>query len=84
MKGSAAISMVNAGVDGFVRAAALELPRGLRINAVSPPWVTETLKTLRMDPAIGMPAVEVARAYATSVEGDLTGQILDPRKPVDD
>ena len=82
MKGSASISMINAGVEGFVRAATLELPRGLRINAVSPPWVTETLKTLGMDPAIGMPAVEVARAYATSVEGDLTGQIFDPRKPV--
>jgi NAD(P)-dependent dehydrogenase (short-subunit alcohol dehydrogenase family) len=84
MKGSASISMVNAGVEGFVRAAALELPRGLRINAVSPPWVTETLKTLGMDTAIGMPTAEVARSYVTSVEGTLTGQILDPRKPVRD
>ena len=84
IKGSASISMVNAGVEGFVRAAALELPRGLRINAVSPPWVTETLKTLGMDTAIGMPTAEVARSYVTSVEGTLTGQILDPRKPVRD
>jgi NAD(P)-dependent dehydrogenase (short-subunit alcohol dehydrogenase family) len=84
MRGSASISMVNAGAEGFVRAAALELPRGLRINAVSPPWVTETLKTLGMDPAMGMPADTVARSYATSVEGDLTGEILDPRKPVGD
>jgi NAD(P)-dependent dehydrogenase (short-subunit alcohol dehydrogenase family) len=29
-------SMVNGAVDAFVRAAAIELPRGLRINAVSP------------------------------------------------
>ena len=29
MKGSAAISFVNAGLDGFVRATALELPRRL-------------------------------------------------------
>ena len=35
MPGSASISLVNAGLEGFVRAAALEMPRGLRINAVS-------------------------------------------------
>jgi NAD(P)-dependent dehydrogenase (short-subunit alcohol dehydrogenase family) len=29
-------SMVNGAIDAFVRAAAIELPRGLRINAVSP------------------------------------------------
>ncbi|HET6676239.1 MAG TPA: SDR family oxidoreductase [Nitrospiraceae bacterium] len=80
MRGSASISMVNAGVEGFVRAAALELPRGIRINAVSPPWVTETLKTLGMDLSIGLPAEQVARLYAPSVEGTGTGQIFDPRK----
>nr|WP_314902092.1 short chain dehydrogenase [uncultured Deefgea sp.] len=34
-------SMVNAGIEGFARAAAIELPRGLRINVVSPTVVTE-------------------------------------------
>ena len=79
MKGSASISMVNAGLEGFVRAAALELSRGIRLNAVSPPWVTETLNALKMDPALGMPASAVAQAYLTSVEGTTTGQIIDPR-----
>ncbi len=37
MPGSAAISLVNAGIEGFVRAAALEMPDGVRVNAVSPP-----------------------------------------------
>ena len=37
MPGSAAISIVNAGLEGFVRAAALEAPRGVRVNVVSPP-----------------------------------------------
>jgi NAD(P)-dependent dehydrogenase (short-subunit alcohol dehydrogenase family) len=37
MPGSASVSMVNAGLEGFVRAAALEIPRNVRINAVSPP-----------------------------------------------
>ena len=80
MKGSTSISMVNAGIEGFVRAAALELPQGIRINAVCPPWVRETLLALRMDPSLGMPAATVARAYLTSAEGKETGQIIDPRK----
>src|SRR4029077_19597720 len=43
MPGSAAISLVNAGLEGFGRAAALEAPRNIRINAVRPRWLTETL-----------------------------------------
>jgi NAD(P)-dependent dehydrogenase (short-subunit alcohol dehydrogenase family) len=74
--GSAAITMVNAGLEGFVRAAALEVPRGVRVNAVSPPWVTETLLALGMDPAPGKPAAEVARAYVSAVEGAESGAII--------
>ena len=80
MKGSASISMVNAGLEGFVRTAALELPRGIRVNVVSPPWITETLIALKMDPSLGMPAATVAQAYLAGVEGAATGQIIDPRK----
>ena len=78
--GSASISMVNAAVEAFARAAALELPRGLRINVVSPPWVRETLEAMGRDPSPGVPASAVARAYAASVEGDMSGQVLDPRE----
>jgi len=80
MKGSTSISMVNAGLEGFVRAAALELPRSIRVNVVCPPWVTETLMALKMDPSLGMPASKVAHAYLVSVEGRGTGQTIDPRK----
>jgi len=83
MKGSASISMVNAGLEGFVRAAAQELPCGIRVNVVSPPWVTETLVARKMDPSDGMPAASVAQAYLASVEGSMTGQTLDPRKLAD-
>lgn len=79
MPGSAAISLVNAGLEGFVRAAALELPRGIRVNVVSPPWVSETLKSMGKDPAAGMPAEQVAAAYVTAVEGQQTGQVLNAR-----
>ncbi|MGB5872796.1 MAG: short chain dehydrogenase [Bacteroidota bacterium] len=78
MPGSAAISLVNAGIEGFVRAAALEMPRGIRINTVSPGWVTETLKALGMDPAGGTPSDVVAGAYLQSLEGGQTGRIIDP------
>lgn len=76
--GSAAISLVNAGVEGFVRAAALEAPRGIRVNAVSPPWVSETLQALNMDPSQGLPAAVVARSYLRSVTGADTGSVLEP------
>lgn len=78
--GGAAISMVNAGVDAFARAAALELPRGIRINTVSPPWVSETLTAMGRDPSGGLPAAEVARSYVESVEGKQTGVVITPKR----
>jgi len=79
MTGSAAVSLVNAGLEGFVRAAALEAPRGIRVNAVSPPWVTETLEKLGMDTSIGLTAETVARAYVESITGSQTGAVIEPR-----
>lgn len=79
MPGSAAISLVNAGVEGFVAAAALELPRALRINVVSPPWVQETLAAMGRDSTAGMPAAKVAAAYVESVEGQRNGEVIDAR-----
>ncbi len=78
MRGSAAISLVNAGLEGFVKAAALEAPRNIRVNAVSPPWVTETLQALKMDASRGLPAAVVAQAYVRSVTGKETGLTLQP------
>jgi len=81
MPGGAAISLVNAGLEGFARAAALELQSAkVRVNVVSPPWVRETLIAFKMDPSLGLPATEVAKAYAHCVEGSATGQVVDARK----
>jgi NAD(P)-dependent dehydrogenase (short-subunit alcohol dehydrogenase family) len=79
MPGSAAASLVNAGLEGFVRAAALEAPRHIRVNAVSPPWVTETLRALGMDASQGLPAATVARTYVRAVEGTDTGVVLEAK-----
>ena len=78
--GSAALSLVNAAVEAFARAVALELPRGIRINVVSPPWVSETLRAMGRDPAGGLPAADVARAYVEGIEGTETGAVITPRR----
>jgi len=78
MAGSSAISLVNAGLEGFVRAAALEMDRGIRVNVVSPPWIRETLEAMGRDPLPGMPAAHVARAYLESVEGAESGKVISP------
>ncbi|MFL5273414.1 MAG: short chain dehydrogenase [Anaeromyxobacteraceae bacterium] len=80
MPGGAAISLVNAALEGFVLGASLELPRGLRLNLVSPPWITETLRALKMDPAGGMPAAACARAYVAAVEGKQQGETIEARR----
>ena len=67
--GSAGGALVNAGLDAFVRAAAIEMPRGIRLNVISPGWVRETLADLGMDPSDGITAAEVAQAYVQAVEG---------------
>jgi len=77
--GSAAISTVNAGIEGFVHAAALELPRGVRINAVSPPWVKETMEALGMNGSSGMPAERVAQAYLASISGTRSGNVINAK-----
>jgi len=79
MPGSAAISPVNAAIEGFVRAAALELPRGLRVNAASPVFVTETAAAMGMDTANTLSAATTAKTYLASVEGNMSGQVLDAR-----
>ena len=77
MPGSGAISLVNAGLEGFVRAAALEAPRGIRVNAVSPPWITDTLRALGMDPSGGMTPEAAAQLYVRSVTGKQTGAVIE-------
>jgi len=77
MVGAAFGALVNAGLDAFVRAAAAELPRGLRVNAVSPGWVAETQARLGMA-VDGTPVAEVALAYVDAVESDHQGVVLFP------
>ncbi|MEU7636079.1 MULTISPECIES: short chain dehydrogenase [unclassified Streptomyces] len=74
-------AVVNAGLDGFVPAAAQEMPRGIRLNAVSPGWISETLQAMGRDGAAGTPVAEVVRAYVGLIEGTDRGRVVEPGTP---
>ncbi|MGG2459821.1 short chain dehydrogenase [Streptomyces sp. RGM 3693] len=74
-------AVVNAGLDGFVPAAAQEMPRGIRLNSVSPGWISETLQAMGRDGAAGTPVAEVVRAYVELIEGTDRGRIVEPGTP---
>jgi NAD(P)-dependent dehydrogenase (short-subunit alcohol dehydrogenase family) len=76
VQGSSA-TLVNGAVEGFVRAAAIELPRGLRINVVSPNVLVEAMSSYApyfrgFEP---VSAARAALAFSRSVEGAQTGQV---------
>jgi NAD(P)-dependent dehydrogenase (short-subunit alcohol dehydrogenase family) len=76
IRAGSSASMVNGAIDAFVRAAAIELPRGLRINSVSPTVFEESMDGY--GPFFrGFKPVSVAQAalaFAKSIEGAQTGQ----------
>ena len=70
-------SMVNGALESFVMAAAIEMPRAIRINAVSPTVFAESMGAYGpffrgFDP---VPVARAARAFSRSVEGKQTGQV---------
>ena len=72
----ASAALVNGALEAFVRNAALELPRGLRINAVSPGVLVESMDAYApffrgFEPVT---AARAALAFARSVEGADTGK----------
>jgi NAD(P)-dependent dehydrogenase (short-subunit alcohol dehydrogenase family) len=73
----ACASMANGAIEAYARAAAIELPRGLRINVVSPTVLTEAMEAYGpyfrgFEPVT---AARAAKAFARSVEGLQTGQV---------
>lgn len=70
-------AMVNGAIDSFVTSVAIEMPRQLRINAVSPTVLVESLEGYApffrgFEP---VPASRVALAFSKSVEGAQTGMV---------
>jgi NAD(P)-dependent dehydrogenase (short-subunit alcohol dehydrogenase family) len=72
----AASSLANGALEAFVMAAAVELPRGIRINAVSPTVLVEATAYHPSFPGFTqVSAAAVGQAYVKAVEGVQTGQV---------
>jgi NAD(P)-dependent dehydrogenase (short-subunit alcohol dehydrogenase family) len=71
-------AIANGGVEGFVRAAALNLKRQTRINCVSPGMAQDSYEQFgRFNPGRApVPMGNIAHAFQRSVEGWRTGEII--------
>lgn len=75
--GGAIGTTINHMVEGFVKAAAAELPRGVRINCVSPTVLTESPDFQQYFPGFPpIPVAEVALAYLRAISNPITGRII--------
>ena len=77
IKFGASAAMINGALEGFVKSASLEMPSNIRINAVSPTVLAESMNHYEEYFRGYTPtsAKSVAKAYEKSVEGLQTGQI---------
>jgi NAD(P)-dependent dehydrogenase (short-subunit alcohol dehydrogenase family) len=75
--GSAAGAAVSGALEGFARVAALELPKGLRINVVSPTILKESEAQMGsfFPGIIPVDSWRVAQAYKRSILGAQTGRV---------
>jgi NAD(P)-dependent dehydrogenase (short-subunit alcohol dehydrogenase family) len=68
---------INQMVEGFVKAAAVELPRGIRINCISPTVLAESIAYHAYFTGFTpVPAAEIAFAYLRAISYPITGRIL--------
>jgi NAD(P)-dependent dehydrogenase (short-subunit alcohol dehydrogenase family) len=75
---TASAAMVNGGLHSFVKATALELKRGIRINVVSAGLVEDAVSKYESFFPGHNPVsmTKVINAYVKSVEGKINGQII--------
>jgi len=76
--GASAAAMVNGALESFARAAAKDLPRRIRLVAVSPPFIRETAVAMGLPQAGKISARENAQRYVELLDGDYTGQVSYP------
>jgi NAD(P)-dependent dehydrogenase (short-subunit alcohol dehydrogenase family) len=77
MHGGTIGTTINHLVEGFVKASAVELPRGIRINCISPTVLAESeAYHAYFTGFTPVPAAEVARAYLRAMSSPITGRIL--------
>lgn len=72
-------SAANGAVEGFVRAAAIELENGIRINAVSPTVIEDSPQYFPYFPGeIPTTMRQLEYGFRKSIFGSVTGQIIKP------
>ncbi|WP_299295487.1 short chain dehydrogenase [uncultured Tateyamaria sp.] len=78
VRGGIGAATANGALSGFVSGAAIEMPRGLRLNVVSPGLLdTSQDRYGALFPGHApVPAEDVGRAYVKAVEGAGTGQVI--------
>jgi NAD(P)-dependent dehydrogenase (short-subunit alcohol dehydrogenase family) len=77
MHGGTIGTTINHLVEGFVKASAVELPRGVRINCVSPTVLAESVGYHEYFTGFTpVPVAEVALAYLRAISTPITGRIL--------
>ncbi len=78
ISGGSCAAAANGAIDGFVTAAAVDMPRGIRINAVSPGLLQVSVD--RYDGFFPghepVSSERVGLAFCKSVEGVITGQVI--------
>ena len=78
IRGGASAAAANGALDGFVIGAAIDMPRGIRINAVSPGLLQVSVD--RYDGFFPghepVSSERVGLAFCKSVEGAITGQVI--------
>jgi NAD(P)-dependent dehydrogenase (short-subunit alcohol dehydrogenase family) len=80
--GTTAVATVGAAVEGFVKAAALDLEGRARVNAVSPSHVAESRIASGLDAMPGIWAKDLAEYYVRCVEGDDSGVVFEASGPL--
>ena len=68
--------MFNAALEGFTRAAALDLPDNKRICIVSPPLIRETAEKMGRDSDPWPVASKVGEAYLNALTGKASGEVI--------
>lgn len=77
IKTGSVASLANGALESFVMAAAIELPRGIRINVVSPSVLVEAPGYHPYFPGfVQVTQAECGAAYSKSVDGWNTGQVI--------
>jgi len=72
---SSMLTMINRGLEGFVEAASLDMPKNQKVHAVSPPLAKETAEKMGWEHG-GVPASEIAKLYKKALTSTQNGKIF--------